>query len=829
MPIPARASCLRQSALPLCAAALTLALCELAFAATITVTTTAQSPGAAGDCTLGEAITAANTDAAVDACSAGSGSDTIILPAGTYTYTVADNPLDPLFVHTALPAVTSDIVVQGAGASTTILERSTAAPLFRILRVSAGTLTLNDVTLRNGDVFGYGGAVYFASATLVVNDSVFTNNSSHAGGGALAGPANEGDPKSSLTVTNSLFTNNRTRNAEGGAITINGSGSITESSFESNTAPAHNGGAIFHTAGVLTITNSTFHLNSAMAAGAVFSGADSLGVPGHPHITSSTFTNNSAALEAGALWVSNGTRAGATQTGSITASRFFNNAAGTHVAFDGAGGAIVTHNTMLITGTTIAFNTADGAGAIAIRQNGQARVTITNSTISGNAARGSAGALFVDFGTFDLNNVTITNNIADSDGDGSGDGGGVVTGTALGVNDVVMQNTILAGNHDGSELTVTKSDNPDPATVGSTLTYTIGLTKLASSPDCFGEIVSEGFNLIGNSDGCAITHVMGGSIIGTGAAPVDPRLGPLQNNGGPTETHALETGSPAIDAGNNVTPGSTADACLATDQRGVARPVGARCDIGAFEGSVAASPTGPSTGFTITDNLPAGLTLVSVSSTAGTCTGTTSITCRFGPLANGATPTITIQVTPTTAGTFLNEVTARATGVVTGPTMTDPEGTVVNPASVTQADLAITKSASPGSTSPGHNITYTIGVTNNGPGTATNVVVTDVLPAGTTLVAASSGCTGTTTVTCTTPSLAPGVSVIHSIVVRVNTAGSISNTATVAANEIDPSGANNSATATTAVLEAIPLGGPWTMLILALILSCAGALVIARR
>ena len=63
----------------------------LAPGSTITVNSTAQSPGAVGDCTLGEAIIAANTDSPVDGCSAGSGQDTIILPAGTYTLSTVDN------------------------------------------------------------------------------------------------------------------------------------------------------------------------------------------------------------------------------------------------------------------------------------------------------------------------------------------------------------------------------------------------------------------------------------------------------------------------------------------------------------------------------------------------------------------------------------------------------------------------------------------------------------------------------------------------------------------------------------------------------------------
>ena len=73
------------------------------------------------------------------------------------------------------------------------------------------------------------------------------------------------------------------------------------------------------------------------------------------------------------------------------------------------------------------------------------------------------------------------------------------------------------------------------------------------------------------TDTCGLTNGAGGSLIG-----VDPLLGPLANNGGDTQTFSLLPGSPALDAGNNAT-------CLATDQRGVARPQGPACDIGAYE------------------------------------------------------------------------------------------------------------------------------------------------------------------------------------------------------------------------------------------------------
>src|SRR5262249_60524242 len=85
-----------------------------------------------------------------------------------------------------------------------------------------------------------------------------------------------------------------------------------------------------------------------------------------------------------------------------------------------------------------------------------------------------------------------------------------------------------------------------------------------------------------------------GQPSGTDQPGVDPLLAPLADNGGPTFTQALIVGSPAIDMGSPDAPGSGGTACEATDQRGVVRPVGARCDVGAFEGSVGAATPTPS-------------------------------------------------------------------------------------------------------------------------------------------------------------------------------------------------------------------------------------------
>jgi hypothetical protein len=99
-------------------------------------------------------------------------------------------------------------------------------------------------------------------------------------------------------------------------------------------------------------------------------------------------------------------------------------------------------------------------------------------------------------------------------------------------------------------------------------------------PDCYGTLNSQGYNLITNVTDCTLNGDSSGNLVG-----VDALLGPLQNNGGSTLTHALQDGGPAINAAN---PGGCLDHeghLLATDQRGFDRPSNSSplCDIGAYE------------------------------------------------------------------------------------------------------------------------------------------------------------------------------------------------------------------------------------------------------
>jgi Ca2+-binding RTX toxin-like protein len=175
----------------------------------------------------------------------------------------------------------------------------------------------------------------------------------------------------------------------------------------------------------------------------------------------------------------------------------------------------------------------------------QPTLDLVNSTISGNRAQEHGGGIFArQLPAITLANTTITDNTADADGGGTpGDGGGVhlepgFSGT------FALRNSILAGNVDPT-----------------------------SDPDCFGPVSSLGNNLIGQvSAGCGFTPTTGDQT-GTPASPLNPRLGPLANNGGPTQTHALLKGSPAIGAADP-------DTTEPKDQRGLRRK---DPDAGAYE------------------------------------------------------------------------------------------------------------------------------------------------------------------------------------------------------------------------------------------------------
>ncbi|MBW4654109.1 MAG: DUF4347 domain-containing protein [Kaiparowitsia implicata GSE-PSE-MK54-09C] len=236
-----------------------------------------------------------------------------------------------------------------------------------------------------------------------------------------------------------------------------------------------------------------------------------------------------------------------------------------------SGGGLYSFGTTTINNSTISGNTATGAGG-GIYSAGGTILTVRNSTISGNTGSVGGGILH-DNSTADLTNVTISNNTATNGGGGIFHFGG----TADLANVTITNNTAVSGGGGGIMR--------DSGSVNLRNSIVAG-NNHATSPDVLGTFNNLGHNLIGKSDGSTgFTHGTNGNIVGTIAAPVNPGLGALADNGGPTQTHALLTGSRAANAGNN------ALAVGITDQRGQARIVGGTVDIGAVESNILPLPT----------------------------------------------------------------------------------------------------------------------------------------------------------------------------------------------------------------------------------------------
>ena len=223
---------------------------------------------------------------------------------------------------------------------------------------------------------------------------------------------------------------------------------------------------------------------------------------------------------------------------------------------DVRGGAKLTLNNL----TVANGNGASGGG---IYNNGT--LTVANSTLSGNSApsvSNSGGGILNNNGTLTVTNSTLSGNSANYAGGGILNMGGMVTVT----------NSTLSGNS-VTDLDYGRGGGIANVNGGSA---TLKNTIVANSPsggNCYGTYINGGYNL--DSDGSCGFGTTNNSLSGTWDTPLDPKLGALADNGGPTLTHALLAGSPAIDKGNSF--GAT------TDQRGVARPQGAASDIGAFE------------------------------------------------------------------------------------------------------------------------------------------------------------------------------------------------------------------------------------------------------
>ncbi len=468
-----------------------------------------------------------------------------------------------------------------------------------------GSVTLSKVVLQsNKAVAGtglnaYGGGIYAENGSLTIQSSLMQSNSVQ--GGDTSSPGNGGfaygggiytKGTTILNVTDSTLSSNRVKGgsdsagdggpAFGGGIYSENGATITDSSLSNNNltggtgsdigGPAYGGG--IYAVGKTTITGSNLSGNTLTGGnGGSGHGGDAQG--------GSVYASNATTTISGCI-LSNNNLTGGDGTG------------GGYAGFVAGGGLYADSiSTVTISDSTLSGNTilggsasggsdqpgAFGGGAYLAGTDNQ----IVNSTVADNQAIGSknastssiaySGGLFFDStATATLTNVTVAGNKASlpSGGTGNAVAGGIDNDGGA----VTLVNTLVAGNSADS-----------------------------NSPDYKGSIsTGSGHNLIGIKDGSSGFSAANGDLLGTSTNPLDPHLGPLQNNGGKTQTLALLPGSPAINAGNNTAQAVTGP----YDQRGggFARVVNGMIDIGAFEVQPSSPPPSPTSSGGTTTSTP---------------------------------------------------------------------------------------------------------------------------------------------------------------------------------------------------------------------------------
>jgi predicted outer membrane repeat protein len=439
------------------------------------------------------------------------------------------NPANPTCdLRTAIADAVSDDTITFAPGIGTIHLTGSPAPTFGPIILG----TNKDLTI---DGAGSGVAITADAETqlFVINNPAKVAFLNLTLQGVSISSGNSGGAVSSLsdqplTFTNVSFLNNTVNNGgSGGAIDM-------EPSIPGPGTPS----------APLTLINCTFIGNHADAAGGAIHAKSAI------TIMNSTFVGNSSngnanGSDGGAIFDADAS--GPFPVGTITA---MDSTFSTNQNAGGSGGAIATNN-LIATRVTFNNNRAANQGGAVVFEGGTTNSTMTNVTFTGNTAVTEGGAILAA-GHVTLTNVTISGNSGGINQTGASVGGGGISNIDAS-NPITLTNTIIAGNTFLNQL----------------------------PPDVNGAFTSGGNNLIGIMDGSTgLTNNVNGDIVGTGAGPIDAKLGPLGGNGGTTQTMPLLAASPAIGAGK---PGACASAPVSgTDQRGSPR-LASICDIGAYE------------------------------------------------------------------------------------------------------------------------------------------------------------------------------------------------------------------------------------------------------
>jgi hypothetical protein len=496
-----------------------------AAAATLTVTTLADSSGSA--CTLRDAVNSIDAAANQGACAASGAygsADTVVFAssvAGTITFAAGDPLAIPPFASALV--IRRSMAIVGPGSSQLTLTCGSTS--FRLLEIDAGTpaVSLSGFTI-DSCTASLGAGVFAdlsspnVAQSLQMTDVTLSNNKAFAGTGG--GMAALGAPGATVSLTACLVTGNHAGLGAGLSFSDASGGttvSIADSLISSNVGG--NGGGISSVGVRLDVVDTTLRQNSGASGGAVIASSVS-----DVTFTRATIDRNTAAANGGGILVA------APAKVAILDSTVSNNRA------PGRGGGVQ-------------FQGSSGPGG---------GFAATNSTLSGNLG-GFGGAIAVTrggTGALQLANTTIANNSAGFFGGGVYDENVASFGVTTPANVIDIVDTIVAGN-----LPQDTWSN-EPAAPGGAIPWAVSWSLIGAPGNAI---------LVGT-----------GNIVG-GAPPFGAGgwLGPLANNGGPTQTHALLTtvADPAIDAGDPSFSG------LAFDQRGspFTRVRNGRLDIGAFE------------------------------------------------------------------------------------------------------------------------------------------------------------------------------------------------------------------------------------------------------
>lgn len=454
------------------------------------------------------------------------------------------------------------------------------------MNIDFATITGNSSTTNNPSA----GAIYLDNGTLYIAQVTVSNNSANnSSGGAIHIESSF----ASMDMQSCIVTGNTAK--YGGGIYNSGTSIISNSTIANNQALQFSGGGIFNENGIMTVTNVTVENNTAAldSGGGIFNFGRL--------IINGGFVRNNTSQSGGGIWTAGGLTLTGTPVTENTATTgagggIYNNSGGpsglpattissaiidgnkTLNNFSGFGGGVYNRDILTVTGTTISNNSSKngGGGIFHIFLNGiPAILTVTNSTISGNTTQGGGGGMWSPTGTATFSNSTISGNSAVSFG------GGVLLGSAATLN---LMNVTVAYNRAGVSGGGVLNDSSTVNAKNSIIARN-GAGNPSVLSDLEGTLESQGYNLIGSTNGTVIHGTTTGNLL-----DIDPMLGPLGTYGtanGLPKTHALRFNSPATDAGSPAVP------VLSTDQRGKPRPFdfpsipnasgGDGSDIGSFE------------------------------------------------------------------------------------------------------------------------------------------------------------------------------------------------------------------------------------------------------